>query len=345
MRALRLMAASGAESGRGARAADQGSQERRPCSYQDRDLRRRPHPLLGLRARVRMGHHDGPRVRGRSQRESGPRCQPDKAGRPRGLLVDDVVRRVLGLPSRDAAAMREAGPLRFLRALIPAWTAARRSRCSSPTPTAIYGYCPPEYPTKPASSWPTSCRPPIAGVERADVKLGDTVVVVGCGPVGLMSILTARLTAGQSDRGGHGPGALEQAKAMGAIPVDASAQDAVAAVMELTGGRGAEVVIECAGGVPALTSAMQMARVRGTVSVIGAHFEPDFPLDAGAMFAKETNLDLLHRRPHRRQGEGARPYPARDGSTRCRRSRTACRSMTLPKPTRCSRRAKPRRSS
>jgi threonine dehydrogenase-like Zn-dependent dehydrogenase len=128
------------------------------------------------------------------------------------------------------------------------------------------------------------------GVQRADVKLGDSVVVVGCGPVGLMSILTARLTAGQVIAVDTVPARLEQAKAMGAIPVDASSQDAVVAVMELTGGRGAEVVMECAGGVPALTSAMQMARVRGTVSVIGAHFEPDFPLDAGAMFAKETNL-------------------------------------------------------
>ena len=128
------------------------------------------------------------------------------------------------------------------------------------------------------------------GVKRAHVKLGDTVAVVGCGPVGLMSILTARLIAGRVIAVDTVPARLEQAKAMGAIAVDASTQDAVAAVMELTGGRGAEVVMECAGGVPALTSAMQMAQVRGTVSVIGAHFEPDFPLDAGGMFAKETTL-------------------------------------------------------
>ncbi|OFV82304.1 MAG: hypothetical protein A2W26_08090 [Acidobacteria bacterium RBG_16_64_8] len=128
------------------------------------------------------------------------------------------------------------------------------------------------------------------GVERAGVKLGDTVAVVGCGPVGLMAILSARLIAGRVIAVDTVPSRLEQAKAMGAATIDASAQDAVAAVLDLTGGKGAEAVIECAGGVPALTSAMQMARVRGTVSVIGAHFEPDFPLDAGAMFAKETTL-------------------------------------------------------
>jgi len=128
------------------------------------------------------------------------------------------------------------------------------------------------------------------GVEQADVKMGDTVTVVGCGPVGLMAILSARLIAGMVIAVDTVPARLEQAQAMGAVTIDASTQDAVAAVMDLTGGRGAKAVIECAGGVPALTSAMQMVRVRGTVSVIGAHFEPDFPLDAGGMFAKETTL-------------------------------------------------------
>lgn len=128
------------------------------------------------------------------------------------------------------------------------------------------------------------------GVQRADISLGDTVAVVGCGPVGLMAILCARLTAGKVVAVDTIPARLQQAAELGAVAIDASAQDAVAAVMDLTGGRGAEAVIECAGGVPALTSAMKMARVRGTVSVIGAHFEPDFPLDAGAMFGKESTL-------------------------------------------------------
>lgn len=128
------------------------------------------------------------------------------------------------------------------------------------------------------------------GVERADVHMGDTVVVVGCGPVGLMAILTARLVAGRIIAIDTVPARLEQAKAFGAVVVDASTQDAVAAVMDITGGRGAEAVLECAGGVPALDSALKVTQVRGTVSVIGAHFEPDFPLDAGNMFAKETTL-------------------------------------------------------
>ncbi|MBC7294508.1 MAG: alcohol dehydrogenase catalytic domain-containing protein [Thermoleophilia bacterium] len=128
------------------------------------------------------------------------------------------------------------------------------------------------------------------GVQRANVGLGDTVAVVGCGPVGLMAILTARLAAGQVIAVDTVPARLDQARSLGAATVDASREDPVEVVMTFTEGRGADVVLECAGGVPALTSALQMSRVRGTVSVIGAHFEPDFPLDAGSMFARETQL-------------------------------------------------------
>ncbi len=131
----------------------------------------------------------------------------------------------------------------------------------------------------------TACR----GVERADLRLGDTVAVVGCGPVGLMAILAARLTAGKVLAVDTVAARLELAASVGAVPVHAG-EDAVEAVKAESGGRGADAVIECAGGVPALTSALKMARPRGTVSVIGAHFEPDFPLDAGAMFANETTL-------------------------------------------------------
>jgi threonine dehydrogenase-like Zn-dependent dehydrogenase len=129
------------------------------------------------------------------------------------------------------------------------------------------------------------------GVERADVHVGDTVAVVGCGPVGIMAILVARLSAGKVIAIDSVSSRLEMAAKLGAVPLEAG-DDVVAAVKAETDARGADAVIECAGGVPALTSALKMARPRGSVSVIGAHFEPDFPLDAGAMFANETTLRI-----------------------------------------------------
>jgi alcohol dehydrogenase len=65
------------------------------------------------------------------------------------------------------------------------------------------------------------------------------------------------------------------------------AWDALAAE---TDGLGADVVVEAAGSPGALDAALGLARGRGMVSVVGAHFEPDFPLDNGRMFAKELTM-------------------------------------------------------
>jgi threonine dehydrogenase-like Zn-dependent dehydrogenase len=62
------------------------------------------------------------------------------------------------------------------------------------------------------------------------------------------------------------------------------------AVAALTDGLGADVVIEAAGSPAALGAALRLARGRGAVSVVGAHFEPDFPLDNGLMFERELTL-------------------------------------------------------
>jgi threonine dehydrogenase-like Zn-dependent dehydrogenase len=67
-------------------------------------------------------------------------------------------------------------------------------------------------------------------------------------------------------------------------------EDAAAAVVSASGGLGADVVIEAAGALPALDASLQLVRAQGTVSVIGAHFEPDYPLNNLLMFEKEITL-------------------------------------------------------
>jgi threonine dehydrogenase-like Zn-dependent dehydrogenase len=62
------------------------------------------------------------------------------------------------------------------------------------------------------------------------------------------------------------------------------------AVAAATDGLGADVVIEAAGTPGALDAALQLARGRGVVSVVGAHFEPDYPLNNGLMFERELTL-------------------------------------------------------
>jgi threonine dehydrogenase-like Zn-dependent dehydrogenase len=69
-----------------------------------------------------------------------------------------------------------------------------------------------------------------------------------------------------------------------------SPEDAGDAVADATEGLGADVVIEAAGSPTALDMSLHLARGRGIVSVVGAHFEPDYPLDNALMFERELTL-------------------------------------------------------
>ena len=125
-------------------------------------------------------------------------------------------------------------------------------------------------------------------VVRGGVAAGDTVVVVGCGPVGLMAVLCARALAGTLIAVDGVSQRRAIAEAVGAQAVEPErANDAVA---EATGGLGADVVIEAAGSPGGLDASLRLARGRGVVSVVGAHFEPDFPLDNALMVERELTV-------------------------------------------------------
>jgi threonine dehydrogenase-like Zn-dependent dehydrogenase len=118
---------------------------------------------------------------------------------------------------------------------------------------------------------------------------GDVVAVVGCGPVGLCAALSARLCGAADVIGVDRLDARRQmAASMGLVAV--GPDDARQAVGDLTAGRGADVVIEAVGTPAALTAALALVRPRGTVTAVGAHHEPAFPLDTGDAFGRELTL-------------------------------------------------------
>jgi L-iditol 2-dehydrogenase len=111
-------------------------------------------------------------------------------------------------------------------------------------------------------------------VKRAGMAPGDTVAIIGPGPMGLMVLQCAlALGAGRVLVVGRGE-RLSKAVELGAEPIDFSTEDAVAAVRRATGGVGAHVVIECAGTSETLAQAVEMTRKGGCVSVIGIPLEP-----------------------------------------------------------------------
>ncbi len=129
-----------------------------------------------------------------------------------------------------------------------------------------------------------------AALDRVGTKLTDHVVVVGCGPVGLMAVLCASRMAASVVAVDGLEQRCELARAFGPAVRAVRPEDAAETVASLTGGLGADVVVEATGVQPGLDIALTLARGRGTVSVVGAHFEPDYPLNAGLMFERELSL-------------------------------------------------------
>ena len=116
--------------------------------------------------------------------------------------------------------------------------------------------------------------------DRAEIRPGDAVAVIGAGPVGLMAIMCAQL---------FGPAKifavdmvdsrLEFAQSLGAIPINAKQHHPVSAIEEQTGGIGADSSLECVGAMSAVDTAIHCVRGGGTVSVVGVPnaVSADFP--------------------------------------------------------------------
>jgi threonine dehydrogenase-like Zn-dependent dehydrogenase len=114
------------------------------------------------------------------------------------------------------------------------------------------------------------------GVERADIMLGDTVLVLGSGPVGLSSIILARMRgAGIVLCIGAPAGRLHAAQAVGAGAVldftSGNAAERLEWVLQHTAGRGADVTIEATGAPEAVIDAMRYTRDAGRVAVLGQY--------------------------------------------------------------------------
>jgi 2-desacetyl-2-hydroxyethyl bacteriochlorophyllide A dehydrogenase len=106
------------------------------------------------------------------------------------------------------------------------------------------------------------------------VAPGDSVAVVGLGPVGLCAVQAARAAGAARVLAIDTVSArLEAARSFGAHPVHLTEDDPRAATKELTDGRGVDVAIEAVGDPRALELACRLTRKAGTVSVIGVYTE------------------------------------------------------------------------
>jgi alcohol dehydrogenase len=111
------------------------------------------------------------------------------------------------------------------------------------------------------------------GVLNGQVSPGDVVAIVGAGPIGLAAMLTASLyTPGRIVAIDLADGRLESARQFGAdVTINNAREDAVARIMELTDGLGADVAFEAVGVAETFELATDLIRPGGRVANIGVH--------------------------------------------------------------------------
>lgn len=123
------------------------------------------------------------------------------------------------------------------------------------------------------------------GVERADVEAGDTVAILGPGPIGLTAVQCAKLRgAKEVVVTGTRESRLRVAREVGADhTVNVHETDPVEAVRELTDGVGPDVAIETAGVHETVSQAVEMVRPAGRVGIIGNPGKGETPISTQAI--------------------------------------------------------------
>ncbi|WP_353476339.1 alcohol dehydrogenase catalytic domain-containing protein (plasmid) [Salipiger sp. H15] len=126
--------------------------------------------------------------------------------------------------------------------------------------------------------------------DRAGVTMGDTCVVTGAGPIGLITALMLRQAgAGRILVSDIAPGRLRLAGELGFETVDASRDSLAEAVAAATGGDGADVLVECSGAVPAALEMTRLVRTGGTIC-LASLFKAPTPVALLDMSFKELKL-------------------------------------------------------
>ncbi|MGH9721075.1 MAG: zinc-dependent alcohol dehydrogenase [Bryobacteraceae bacterium] len=140
-------------------------------------------------------------------------------------------------------------------------------------------------------------------LELTEIRLGDTVAVLGAGPIGLLTAAVARI-AGASrvfvgDKVAH---RVDMARNMGACAVNMREASFVEAVRDQTSGRGVDVVFDAAAAAETMDAAIAVARSGGRVVLIGIPAGRHPRVDVHAAMAKELSLHTVKRSNHNAHG-------------------------------------------
>ncbi len=135
------------------------------------------------------------------------------------------------------------------------------------------------------------CAVAVHAVRNSGLKLGDSVGIIGAGPIGLLVLQAAKAAgAGKVFVSEPAPARAKAAAALGADAVlDPSKEDVTARMVELTGGHGPDVIFDCAGIKSTLDQALNTVRRSGQVVLVAVPWEP-MPLLPVDWMAREIRL-------------------------------------------------------
>ncbi len=130
-------------------------------------------------------------------------------------------------------------------------------------------------------------------VAKTEINQGDVVVVIGPGPIGLLTAqvvkskgATVIITGLTNDKV-----RLDKAKELGIdYTVNTQEQDIKELVNSLTDGYGADVVFECSGAVPAAKQALDLLRKKGQYGQVGLFAKPEISFDLEKIIQKEIRV-------------------------------------------------------
>jgi L-iditol 2-dehydrogenase len=134
-------------------------------------------------------------------------------------------------------------------------------------------------------------------VELSGLRVGETVAIFGAGPIGLVTLISAKLAgAGKVYMTDIIPERLEMAKKLGADEVmNARSGDVVKWIKDLTGGRGVDVTFEAAGQQETVTQTCVCARIGGRGYIIGIPSVPEFTIPMHECRRRELILQQVRR--------------------------------------------------
>lgn len=128
------------------------------------------------------------------------------------------------------------------------------------------------------------------GIHRGGLKAGEHVAIIGAGPIGILAAMAAIAYGAHPIMIDLVDERLEAARKLGVrYTVNSGREDTAAKVSEYTGGRMAELVMECSGANPAVRSALDLVSNAGRITLTGWP-KKETPLPTDVITKKEVDI-------------------------------------------------------